>query len=107
MARLFLFFFLSGGCSLVYQVVWLRTAMADFGVTTPLVSIVLSVFMAGLALGSLGAGALARRLEGRSPRTFLRLYAGAEAMIGASGVLVVPAFGWGRTWIAAGGAASE
>jgi len=107
MARLFLFFFLSGGCSLVYQVVWLRTAMADFGVTTPLVSIVLSVFMAGLALGSLGAGALARRLEGRSPRTFLRLYAGAEAMIGASGVLVVPAFGWGRAWIAAGGAASE
>ena len=30
--------------------------MADFGITTPLVSIVLSVFMAGLALGSWGGG---------------------------------------------------
>ena len=48
MAWFFIFFFVSGFCSLVYQVVWLRLAMAAFGVTTPFVSIVLSVFMAGL-----------------------------------------------------------
>ena len=59
------FFFLSGFCSLVYQVVWLRMAMADFGVTTAQVSIVLSVFMAGLALGSWGGGRLVRRFEHR------------------------------------------
>ena len=53
----FLLLLLSVGfCSLVYQVVWLRVAMADFGVTTPLVSMMLSVFMAGLALGSWGGG---------------------------------------------------
>jgi hypothetical protein len=55
-AWFFGFFFVSGFCSLVYQVVWLRLAMATFGVTTPLVSMVLSIFMAGLALGA-GAGA--------------------------------------------------
>src|SRR5579871_1118837 len=62
----FAFFFLSGFCGLVYQVVWLRMAMADFGVTTPLISIVLSVFMAGLALGSWGAGRLVHRFETRA-----------------------------------------
>ena len=42
------FFVVSGFCSLSYEVVWLRLAMAQFGVTTPFVATVLSVFMAGL-----------------------------------------------------------
>ena len=58
----FFFFAASGFASLVYEVVWLRVAMAQFGVTSALTSIVLSVFMAGLALGSLCSGRLARRL---------------------------------------------
>ena len=52
-----IFFFFSGLCSIVYELVWLRLAMAKFGVTTALVSIVLSVFMAGLGAGSWLAGA--------------------------------------------------
>ena len=68
----FAFFFLSGYCSLVYEVVWLRLAMARFGVTTPLVSIVLSLFMAGLALGSWLAGRISRVLDGRPGSYFLR-----------------------------------
>ena len=56
-----IFFFLSGLCSIVYELVWLRLAMAKFGVTTALVSIVLSVFMAGLGVGSWIAGAATRR----------------------------------------------
>ena len=56
----FLFFFVSGFCSILYELVWLRLAMAKFGVTTALVSIVLSVFMAGLGAGSWIAGALER-----------------------------------------------
>ena len=68
----------SGFCSLVYEVVWLRLAMAQFGVTTALVSIVLSVFMAGLALGSWGAGRLARSLRASPAATLVRLYAAAE-----------------------------
>jgi spermidine synthase len=93
----FAFFFLSGFCSLVYQVVWLRVAMASFGVTTPLISIVLSVFMAGLAVGSWAGGQLARRLEKRHAGFFLRLYAGAEFTIGISGLVVVGLLRYGRT----------
>jgi spermidine synthase len=97
MAVFFVFFFLSGACSLVYQVVWLRVAMADFGVTTPLISIVLSVFMAGLALGSWGGGRLARRWENRPAAFFVRLYGTAELTIGISGLVVVGLLRWGRT----------
>ena len=69
----FAFFFISGFCSLVYEVVWLRLCMAKFGVTTPMVSIVLSVFMAGLGIGSWAGGALIKR-AGRSAALPLRLY---------------------------------
>jgi spermidine synthase len=93
----FLFFFLSGFCSLVYQVVWLRLAMAGFGVTTALVSIVLSVFMAGLALGSWGGGKLVRRMSKRSAGFFIALYSATELIIGISGVVVPPLLRAGRT----------
>jgi spermidine synthase len=103
----FLFFFLSGFCGLVYQVVWLRLAMADFGVVTPLVSIVLSVFMAGLALGSWGGGRLVRllhtqqRLHNRSGGFFIRLYGTTELAIGISGLVVAPLLSVGRSLLAA------
>src|SRR6266853_5868395 len=57
------FFFLSGFCGILYELVWLRLAMARFGVTTALVSVVLSMFMAGLGVGSWAAGALIKRFE--------------------------------------------
>jgi spermidine synthase len=57
----FVFFFISGFCGILYELIWLRLAMAQFGVTTALVSIVLSMFRAGLGAGSLGAGILLRR----------------------------------------------
>ena len=60
MAWYFTFFFISGLCGIVYELVWLRLAMAQFGVTTALTSIVLSMFMAGLGLGSWAAGSLVR-----------------------------------------------
>ena len=85
----FAFFLASGFCSLVYEVVWLRLAMAEFGVTTPMVSIVLSMFMAGMGLGSWGVGRFIRRFEESPASTALRLYALAELLIGVSG-LVVP-----------------
>ena len=58
MAWYFAFFFVSGFCGILYELVWLRLAMAQFGVTTALVSLVLSMFMAGLGAGSLLAGEL-------------------------------------------------
>ncbi len=86
----FLCFFLSGFCSLVYQVIWLRVAMAGFGDTTPLVSIVLSVFMAGLALGSWAGGRLVHRYDTKPAAFFIRLYGALELTIGVSGVVVAP-----------------
>src|SRR5215470_269022 len=94
------FFVVSGFCSLVYEVVWLRLAMAGFGVTTPFVSIVLSVFMAGLALGSWAAGRLTRRLDAGSALLALRLYAAVEAVIGVSGIAVPGELAWGRALLA-------
>jgi spermidine synthase len=97
----FYFFFISGFCSLMYQVVWLRMAMADFGVTTAQVSIVLSVFMAGLALGSWGGGKLVHRFQSRSDGFFVRLYGLSELLIGVSGLAVAPLLRLGRALLIA------
>jgi predicted membrane-bound spermidine synthase len=86
----FVLFLVSGACSLVYEVVWIRLSMAVYGTTTPTISTVLSVFMAGLAIGSWGAGRVARRLASGAPSRFLRMYAAAELLIGLS-ALTVPA----------------
>jgi spermidine synthase len=84
----FTFFFISGFCSVLYELVWLRLSMAQFGVTTAMVSIVLSVFMAGLGLGSWASGAWTRRHGGKIAFPILRIYAAIELLIGTSGILV-------------------
>jgi spermidine synthase len=88
MRRFFAFFLVSGFCSLVYQVVWLRLAMADFGVTTTSVSLVLSLFMAGLGLGSYLAGRWTRRQVERPAASLLKQYAVVEFAIGLSALAV-------------------
>ena len=106
----FVFFFISGFCSVLYELVWLRLAMAQFGVTTAMVSIVLSVFMAGMGLGSWASGrALRRRDGGHGPRAdgsfadgswgsfpALRVYAVIELLIGVSAIVVPYELSWGR-----------
>ena len=82
------FFVVSGLCGLVYEIVWLRLAMASFGVTTALASIVISMFMAGLGLGSWGAGILARKVLAAHAQRALRFYSLAELCIGASSLAV-------------------
>src|SRR6202167_6255986 len=84
----FAFFFISGFCSILYELIWLRLAMAQFGVTTAMISIVLSSFMAGLGVGSLAAGHLVRKYAGRLTSPPLHLYAMAELGIGVSAVVV-------------------
>lgn len=92
----FIFFFISGFCSILYELVWLRLAMAQFGVTTALVSIVLSVFMAGLGAGSWISGRHLRRNPQITGKQALRFYAAAELLIGISAVLVPYQLVWGR-----------
>src|ERR1035441_10048287 len=96
MAWYFIFFLVSGFCAILYELVWLRLAMAQFSVATAFVSIVLSVFMLGLGFGSWRAG---RYLEERGARPGvrgLRLYALAELLIGVSALLVPHELVWGR-----------
>jgi spermidine synthase/MFS family permease len=94
-----IFFFLSGLCSIVYELVWLRLAMAKFGVTTALVSIVLSVFMAGLGAGSWIAGRATRRYGDRIKFPVLRLYGVIELLVGMSALTVPLEFAWGSRWL--------
>ena len=55
--------FCSGISALIYQLLWLRLLGLVFGVTTYAASTVWASFMAGLALGSIGAGRLADRVR--------------------------------------------
>jgi spermidine synthase len=92
----FVFFFISGFCSVLYELVWLRLSMAQFGVTTAMVSIVLSVFMAGMGLGAWASG---RWLRARGPNDqspALRVYAIVELLIGVSAIVVPYELSWGR-----------
>ncbi len=57
-------FFISGGASLVYQVVWQRALTLHYGVGPISTTIVVTVFLFGLGLGSLLGGILAERVRG-------------------------------------------
>ena len=76
-------FVLSGLCGLVYEVIWVRFFGLVFGNTVYASSTVLSVFMAGLGLGS---GLFGRYIDRR--KNTLTVYAMLEAGIGISGLLV-------------------
>lgn len=85
----FLMFFLSGMSALVYQTVWIRLAFAHFGVILPVMSVAISVFMLGLALGSWLGGKYIEKLSEKFKTSPLIFYACAECFI-ATGALTVP-----------------
>jgi spermidine synthase len=101
---LFGLFLASGFCGLLYQVVWLRLAFAAFGVITPVLSIVLSVFMLGLSLGSWAGGRWIDALTLRSGRSAAWYYAGAELLIGIGGLVVPSIFSAGQAALLPAGA---
>ena len=86
---LFFLFFFSGFASLVYQVVWTRMAFASFGIITPVLSVVLSVFMLGLAIGSWLGGRFIASLVKKSGLSAVGFYASTELLIGL-GAFAVP-----------------
>jgi spermidine synthase len=93
---LFGLFLGSGFCSLLYQVVWLRLAFAAFGVITPVLSIVLSVFMLGLSVGSWFGGRWITALAARMGRSAIWFYAGSELLLGIGGLAVPMIFAAGQ-----------
>lgn len=68
--------------------------MAQLGVTTAMVSLVLFAFMVGLGVGSWGAGVLSRKRGSQLPA--LKLYALVELLIGLSAIAVPIELAWGR-----------
>ncbi|MGB7748711.1 MAG: hypothetical protein WBN75_15660 [Verrucomicrobiia bacterium] len=100
---LFLLFFLSGFCSLAYQVVWTRMAFASFGIITPVLSVVLSVFMLGLGVGSWAGGCWISGLVRRTGRSAIIFYAFAELLIGVGAFAVPKLFALGEHTLLATG----
>jgi len=74
-------FFLSGAAGLIFQIVWFHRAGLALGSSLWAVTVVLSSFMAGLALGNLLAGRFAGRI--RRPLT---TYAALEVIVAVSGI---------------------
>ena len=73
-------FFVSGFTSLIYEILWVRLLTRYVGGSTFSVTLVLTVFMAGLAVGSWLAGRFVDRIS--DTRDLVRLYAVAEILIG-------------------------
>ena len=80
-AVLSLAFFLSGAAGLVFEIVWFHRAGLVFGNGVVAAAVVLSSFMAGLAVGNGAAGRMTLRNE-----RLLFLYAELELTVGVSGV---------------------
>ena len=88
-AVLMLIYLASGACSLIDEVVWLRLLKLSLGNTVYASSVVVSVFMAGLALGAFLMGRWSDRI--RKP---LRLYAVLELAITGAALLSPWALHW-------------
>ena len=86
---LFSLFFISGFCGLLYQIIWMRIAFSSFGIIMPVVSVVISVFMLGLSLGSWIGGKILPYLKNKTKKSAILFYAMAEIIIGL-GAFVVP-----------------
>jgi len=74
----------------------MRLAFAYFGVITPVMSVVISVFMLGLAIGSWAGGKWIKYLTSRTGASAAYFYGGAEALIGFGALSVAPLFGLGQ-----------
>jgi spermidine synthase len=100
---LFLLFFVSGFCGLLYQVIWTRMAFASFGIIMPVLSVVLSVFMLGLALGSVAGGKWIPGLVRKSGLSAAIFYALAEFIIGVGAFAVPKLFALGSNLLLSAG----
>jgi len=79
-------FFISGVTALIYEVLWTRMIVKIIGNAPFAVSIILTVFMGGLGLGSLIAGGFIDRVN--KPQTAVRIYGILELLIGLYALLL-------------------
>lgn len=86
---LYLLFFFSGCSGLLYELVWLRMLGRTLGNTVYATSVILAVFMAGLALGSFVFGRWADKV-----RRLALLYGCLEAGVGLTALLSLGLNSW-------------
>lgn len=84
--KISLLFFCSGVSAIIYQIVWQRLLFASFGTDIESITIIVSVFMLGLGLGSLIGG----RLSDTSGRKLLYYFICFELAIGTFGLISNP-----------------
>src|SRR5690348_13693257 len=96
---IFVLFFLSGFCALLYQTIWLRLAFAAFGINAQVISVVVSMFMAGLVLGAWLCGRVILAWARRREISSLNLYALAELGVGVGALVVPHLFDLGHSWL--------
>src|SRR5580700_7721371 len=83
LSRYYLLFFSSGFPALLYQIVWQRALFTIYGVNIQSVTVIVTVFMLGLGLGSLAGG----RLSTKSGLRLLLAFGLIELGIGIYGAL--------------------
>ena len=84
--RLLLLFFCSGISAIIYQVIWQRVLFSSFGTNIEAITIIVSVFMFGLGIGSLFGGLLANT----SSKKLLYYFIFVEILIGLFGLISIP-----------------
>ncbi|MDG1476019.1 MAG: hypothetical protein P8Q14_02635, partial [Vicingaceae bacterium] len=81
-----LLFFISGFSGLIYQILWSRQFKLLLGSSIVSVSIIVSMFMLGLLLGSWWIG---KKLENKLIKNELRYYGYLEILIGISALILL------------------
>lgn len=79
-------FLISGFAALIYQIVWQRSLFTAFGVNIESVTVIVSIFMFGLGVGSIVGGILSKRFPSVLPQLFLTF----EVFIGIFGIISLP-----------------
>ncbi len=82
-------FLVSGMAGLIYEIAWERLLELYFGVTMVSITLIVSAYMAGLGLGSLFGGRIARQVK-----SLLFVYGLVEIGIGLFGLVSPPLFTW-------------
>lgn len=91
-------FFCSGATALVYEVIWSKFLSQMFGSTIYAQTVVLAVFMGGLALGNALVGRISDRL-----RNQVRAYGYLELLIGIYAFFFATLYGWADQFFIAAG----
>src|SRR5688572_943588 len=83
--KLLFLFFCSGISAIIYQIIWQRVLFASFGTNIESITIIVSVFMLGLGLGSLIGG----KMSNASDKKLINYFISFEMSIGLFGLISI------------------